>query len=240
MSFITVFIASLLGSLHCAGMCGGFVAYFAGRSETPFTSHLAYHFGRLSTYVLLGAVAGILGRTLDSFAALVGFQRLTAVFAGILLIYWGLRAVIGGATFQFESTSTKPRGIARVVQPVFRLALEKTSRVSWNHRAGLLGIVSTFLPCGWLYSFTAVAAASADPLQGALVMAAFWLGTVPILASFGGFSRMIGAGVRAYAPRIAGALLIVAGLFSLFSRHELLLGVPTDKHHHHTVHLEEI
>ena len=59
--FSTVLVASLVGSLHCAGMCGGFVVFWAGgdasQGKNKVFAHMAYNGGRLVTYVLLGALA---------------------------------------------------------------------------------------------------------------------------------------------------------------------------------------
>ena len=62
----SVLVASLLGSPHCAGMCGGFVCFYAaqgGRGQAR--AHAAYNFGRLFSYLVLGLLAGALGRTLE-------------------------------------------------------------------------------------------------------------------------------------------------------------------------------
>jgi uncharacterized protein len=59
---LTVFIASILGSLHCAGMCGPIQTLVASNTKTSIT----YHFGRLISYATLGAIAGKFGESLLS------------------------------------------------------------------------------------------------------------------------------------------------------------------------------
>ena len=93
-SLISVFLASLLGSAHCAGMCGGFIAYYSAKANNSSTSHIAYHIGRLLTYTILGVLAGLLGHQIDNQANLFGFQKATALVTGIILIYWGISGVI--------------------------------------------------------------------------------------------------------------------------------------------------
>ena len=62
---LSVFLASILGSTHCAGMCGAFVMLavsdFKGRPGTPPLALASYHLGRLTTYTLLGSIAGVVG-----------------------------------------------------------------------------------------------------------------------------------------------------------------------------------
>ncbi|RMF85708.1 MAG: sulfite exporter TauE/SafE family protein, partial [Planctomycetota bacterium] len=88
-----VFVASLLGSLHCAGMCGPFVAFAvgadAGRTGGAWR-HVAYHGGRLVTYSLLGVAAGALGAALDLGGAWVGVQRTAAIVAGAIMVLFGV------------------------------------------------------------------------------------------------------------------------------------------------------
>ena len=82
----TVFMASLAGSLHCAGMCGGFVAFYSGtepgRRGRRYLAHLTYNGGRLTSYLILGALAGLLGAAVDLAGSMAGVQRFAAIAAG--------------------------------------------------------------------------------------------------------------------------------------------------------------
>src|SRR5512141_219921 len=94
---MAVFLASLLGSLHCAGMCGPFVAFATLRVKEAspraqsrgHTLQFAYHSGRLLAYAILGTLAGILGATINLGGSLVGIGRLAGLTAGILLVRAG-------------------------------------------------------------------------------------------------------------------------------------------------------
>src|SRR5205823_3884811 len=93
-----VFLASLLGSLHCAGMCGAFLAFAVG-AEDPGAGRRAalqgaYHIGRLCTYLVFGAVAGGVGAALDLGGSLVGVQRVAAVLAGSMMVVFGVGAAL--------------------------------------------------------------------------------------------------------------------------------------------------
>ena len=60
-----ILLVSLVGSPHCAGMCGPFIAFCVGTEKQSPSRHAAvqgaYHGGRLLSYLLLGVVAGLLG-----------------------------------------------------------------------------------------------------------------------------------------------------------------------------------
>ncbi len=95
---LTVFVASLVGSLHCIGMCGPFVAFYSGADGSGgarrLLSHAAYSGGRLLTYALFGLAAGAVGAALDVAGSLAGFQRVAAIVAGVTMILWGVLALL--------------------------------------------------------------------------------------------------------------------------------------------------
>ncbi|MBI1369941.1 MAG: hypothetical protein GC162_14965 [Planctomycetes bacterium] len=94
---ITVALASLVGSPHCAGMCGVFVAFATGAPDARAIPQrdlmLAYHGGRLLTYTLLGAITGAIGGAIQTGGALLGVQQAAAVAAGAIMVLFGLTAI---------------------------------------------------------------------------------------------------------------------------------------------------
>ncbi|GMU81752.1 MAG: hypothetical protein AMXMBFR47_16230 [Planctomycetota bacterium] len=218
----TVLIASLLGSLHCAGMCGAFVAVAVDcggrvtlgpglRREPQWPMHLAYHGGRLLTYMTLGVISGALGAAIDAGGAFAGVQRAAAILAGGLMVAYGavMLARIAGVPLGPLGAGSNTL-IARAVRRVTTLPA--------FHRAGALGLLTTLLPCGWLYMFVISAGATASPLLGALVMAAFWAGTVPVLLSLGVGVRMASAALRRYIPTITSLAVVAIGVFTMLGR----------------------
>ena len=95
---LTVFVASVVGSLHCIGMCGPFVAFYSGADGSGgarrLFSHAAYSGGRLLTYAVFGIAAGAVGAALDVAGSLAGFQRIAAIIAGVTMILWGVFALL--------------------------------------------------------------------------------------------------------------------------------------------------
>jgi sulfite exporter TauE/SafE len=208
---LPVAIASLLGSVHCAGMCGGFVVAYAGDGgHRGAASHLAYHAGRLATYTTIGALAGALGGALDLAGQSVGLGRMAALFTGITLVMFGVARLFRGPRL-IALRSSAPKGPLRFLGALLARAHAQPRAL----RALLLGVGTTLLPCGWLYSFVAVAAGSGSALHGAVLMAAFWLGTLPALLGVGLSFGWLGARLRAHLPRIAALSSVALGLLTL-------------------------
>jgi sulfite exporter TauE/SafE len=204
----TVFTTSLLGSVHCAAMCGPLVTFYAGSERGPST-HLAYNGGRLLAYAALGAIAGGIGAAVDLAGDAAQVQGVAALLAGGFIVVWGglalLRAL--GVRIPWARTDAAP--------PERLIKLRRKPPVA---RAGLLGLLSAALPCGWLYAFVAAAAGTGSALAGAAVMATFWLGTVPMLLGLGVAARRIARLLGHRLPAVTAALLIVVGLAAIFTR----------------------
>jgi sulfite exporter TauE/SafE len=218
--------ASLLGSLHCAGMCGAFAAIAmapakgraegATRSEGRVALQGAYHGGRLVGYTALGAAGGMAGALLDLGGVLAGLSSAAAILAGVTLIGFGALELVrqlGAHTGRFGALP-RPAFLNRLVARAVR-----TNRPF--ARAVAMGAASALLPCGWLYAFVVTAAGTGGALGGGLVMAAFWVGTVPILATLGlsaeGLRRILGSRL----PIVASAAVLLLGIATLVGRVEL-------------------
>ena len=91
---------------------------------------------------------------------------------------------------------------------------------SWRPlpRALSIGLLTAFLPCGWLYAFAIVAAGTSSLLWGAAVMAAFWLGTVPILVSVGTAVQTFSGTLGRRIPLATAILIVVLGLGTIAER----------------------
>ena len=213
---LSVLAASLLGSLHCAGMCGGFVAFYAGtpaRGDDAAIGHVAYNLGRLVAYAALGAVAGALGASLDMGGAWLGVQRMTAVVAGAFIALWGTMTLL-------ESLG---RGVPRLGPPPWLHGLVSRGIrliAGWRPatRALTVGLLTGCLPCGWLYAFVVTAAGTGSAAAGAVLMAVFWLGTLPMMVSLGVGLRGLVGPLRRYVPTACATAMIVVGLLTVAGR----------------------
>lgn len=209
--YLAVFAGGLLGSSHCVGMCGGFVMLVGGSrrpSRAAVLRQLVYASGRLFTYTFLGAMAGFAGMRLVSWpTTLINVQRAFSITAGAVMIAIGL-LTIGVLRIPVRAM---PR-IEAIVVPAFRHFL-----IPMNGRTVFLaGLANGFLPCGLVYAFLAMSLAAAQPLQGALLMLAFGLGTVPALTLLGCGSAMIAQHTRAKVRRIAAVVVVLSGAVTVY------------------------
>ena len=84
-----------------------------------------------------------------------------------------------------------------------------------------IGLFTTLMPCGWLYTFAIVAAGTGSPLTGMLVMVAFWAGTLPVMTVVvlgAGSMRGRGRWIQAQLPLIMSLLVILTGAFTIVFR----------------------
>jgi uncharacterized protein len=218
-----VFAASLLGSLHCAGMCGGFACLYGGdaaRSDGPrslLTGHLAYHGGRLVAYATLGALAGALGAGLDRAGELAGVQRSAGWIAGALLVLWGLALLAQALDVRFLPTLVRGQVPERAAQFIGRVLL-RFQQQTQGVRAALLGVLTGALPCGWLYAFVVSAGGTGSAWRGAAFMTLFWAGTVPALVAIAvGMRRATGA-LQRRLPVVSAVVVIAFGVVALGNR----------------------
>lgn len=217
---LAVLVASLLGSVHCAAMCGAFVCFYNTRapgeslsSRDEMAGHAAYNLGRLVSYVSLGIIAGTLGHALDGVGAFAGVQRAAAITAGMLMVMWGGYSAVVASGGRMPSPSA-PEGWRRAMGS----ALLRFKTQPPFVRAAATGLATTLLPCGWLYAFVVTAGATASPARGAMVMLVFWAGTLPVMIAAGfGARRLMGRfGTRM--PVVSGALVMVLGLLTIVGR----------------------
>jgi sulfite exporter TauE/SafE len=226
----TVFVASLLGSLHCVGMCGGFVAFYSGADGSAgarrLLSHAAYSGGRLVAYSILGLAAGAIGAALDLAGSLAGVQRVAAVAAGVVMIVWGVFALlqIGGVKVFQHGSNSKIAGL-------LRRGVTLVGNRPPVARAATVGLLSGILPCGWLWAFVVTAAGTGSALGGVAVMATFWAGTVPILLALGLGAQILSIPLRRHIPAVTAVIIVALGLYAIIGRPTTALAA-IQKHQH--------
>ncbi|MFN0181783.1 MAG: sulfite exporter TauE/SafE family protein [Gemmatimonadales bacterium] len=218
-----VLLASLIGSPHCAAMCG----LVAGAAAPTGRTALGYHAARLAGYVALGALAGLAGSGADRLGAAVGMAAVATRGAGILLVAAGVAGLLRAAGMTRIGAVDTHRWLARIATRV------RTLRP--GARAAALGLLTALLPCGWLLAFVAAAAGTGSAIGGAGAMAVFWLGTVPALVGAGILLQRAAGPLRARLPMVGAVALIVLGLITVFRRpvpHDLAQHQVTTSDHH--------
>ena len=206
----------IAGSMHCAGMCGPIAVALPtseGSRGRYVTGRLLYQFGRILTYMTLGMLAGFGASAI----ALSGYESVVSITAGVLMIVTAVMQILW-------HRSLIPTGpVMRVTAPVRTSMRRLLTRNSLAAMAGI-GLVNGLLPCGLVLSAVFGSAATADPVGGAVFMAAFGIGTLPIMTvlSLGGgwiTKRMTGA-TKLAMPIIA---LLLGTVFVIRGMH---LGIP--------------
>jgi sulfite exporter TauE/SafE len=185
--------AGLLGGVHCAGMCGGFVLVAATSGRRGWL----FHVGRLLGYAVLGALAGLLGHTLDLGGTALGLHRLRFLAAAALLLLFGL-GFLGLVPRRWLEPGSGP--VVRLLGAVRRSG----GASGWL----LLGLPIGLLPCGLLYPMYALAAGSGSATDGALLLVAFGLGTLPVLGSVSFVFARLQLPARQRLLRAVGVLML--------------------------------
>lgn len=164
------FVAGLVTSLHCAGMCGPLACGLMplrGERADGATIATTYHVSRLLGYAVLGAVAGGLGRTPLTWVSQSSLRWLP----WLLVLFFLVLAL------RLDRYVPKIGALGRVVWRVHAW-MRGRSRVQ---TAAAIGLATPLLPCGPLYFLVALALVSGSPRRGLEFMLAFGLGTVPLL-----------------------------------------------------------
>ena len=195
-------------------MCGGFVvAYTTAKidpSKSKFSqllSHLAYNSGRITSYVIIGVIFGMLGSifiwnkiTMGSFYIVIG------IF--MILMGYSLMGKIRFLTSIESSLAT-----SSFVKKAFSKLIHSKSLISFF----FLGMLNGFLPCGLVYFFAASAASTTSAFWGGIVMLIFGLSTVPVLLGFGlfvGYFKNIS--FRETMIKLASIVIMAFGIYMIY------------------------
>ena len=229
----SAWLAGALGGVHCVTMCGSFVGALAARDALRKAPHrvraaaggqMLYHAGRITTYALLGASFGLAGSATIRAIDLAWLQRALYVVADVLVLLLAASLVIRvravGALQRAGAVAFAP--LLRSVQPLLRLP-------GWPGRVAV-GLAWGLMPCGLVYSVLPLALFAGGAWQGALVMAAFGIGTLPSLVAGGVALARLQSIAPAGVVRFAGAAMLAAfaafGLWRVFATPEMLAAVP--------------
>ena len=209
MLLAAAFAAGFFGSGHCLGMCGAIVSLLE-RPDGRWLHRLTYNTGRLGFYMLLGGVAGAIGLVLTRVPGVGAGLFVLRLLAAVLVIALALNLLfnLGSLRFLEQGGAILWRYLARFTSKVL-------PATSWP-RALAAGFIWGALPCGLVYSAVAMAATTASFTGGALVMLAFWAGTLLALLAAGSMAGRLTHIVRDMrVRRFFGVVLLVAGISGL-------------------------
>lgn len=210
---IAAFFMGFFGSPHCLGMCGGLVAAFSlsMKDVSPAKRRAliaTYHFGRLTSYAILGLAAGLIGTTV--LEPLMKGNSTPRILLGLVLVFVGVTML--GAPFLSKLERLGMR-FWQYLSPI----RQKVFPLNTFPRALAAGLLWGYLPCGLVYGALLIAVVAHDPLSGAALMFVFGLGTVPMLVAthetVGWLRNQIG---RLRLRQLNGAIMVLSGLAVVF------------------------
>ena len=223
--WLLIFTLGFLGSFgHCLGMCGPIaIAFSLSDNHSQSSSlwhkikfHVLLNLGRIFSYTLVGASIGALGSVLVAGGQIAGvgsdLRRFITIFTGLLMIWFGIvqlnprllpkipffnPMMMGNLHERFHKIMTRLSLQNSVFTPLF------------------LGMLWGFIPCGFLYAAQIKAAETTDITQGAIIMFAFALGTLPTMMGVGIASSLLTQDRRSQLFRLGGWITLIIGILML-------------------------
>ena len=221
-ALVAALLSGVFGSLHCAAMCGGIATGLGscdGQARGSFGVALRVNAGRVLGYVLAGLLVGVFGAGLLQLAGSSGLARVLRVMSGIVLVVVALRLLDVHKRYKLPGGGAA--GLWRWLAPLQRRLLPATTPL----RQLLLGMLWGWLPCGLSSSLLLAAWLQADLLNAVLLMAAFGLGTLPLMLPLTWSGVQLGRHLARPAwRRSAAALVLSAGVLTMTA--PWLLQVP--------------
>lgn len=203
---VTSFIIGLIASVSsCLAVVGGLVLSLSATVSQDKVSDvkpmMLFHGGRLISFAVLGGVLGAVGSAIGISFTLTA---ILGIIASVVMIVLGLNLV---GVFE-KNLIALPSNVFSF----FRKVEHKTMAPF------LVGVGTFFLPCGFTQAMQVAALSSGSFFSGLLIMTAFALGTLPMLAllSFGSASFA----QSKHAPlffKSAGIVVIGLGAFALLA-----------------------
>jgi sulfite exporter TauE/SafE len=200
---ISALSLGFLGSFHCLGMCGPIALSLPivdGDARHFYLGRLMYQLGRVTMYMLLGVIAGLIGISFQ----LKGLQSDLSIFSGILIILVVL--------FLNDKLLSKVNG--RLVKMSFRIKSVIGNYIKKKSFTAMyvVGLANGILPCGFVYLAMAGAISFGGITNAALYMFLFGLGTLPLMyivaVSQTIFSPKLKLSINKLSPFIAIALAL--------------------------------
>ena len=208
-NLLSAFLIGIAGGVHCVGMCGGIVA--ALRSVTPshkpaFPFTLAYNLGRIASYTLAGAITGAMGQIARHYIPVASY--VLSLLSALMLL--ALACYLGEWWTGLTHVEALGKGIFKRIQPYSKRFLP--FKTPWH--ALPYGFIWGWLPCGLVYSTLTWALASGTAVDGAAIMFAFGLGTLPtLLAASTGAAYIVSAFQQ---PKLRQTLAVCMALYAIY------------------------
>ncbi|CAA7612527.1 sulfite exporter TauE/SafE family protein [Magnetospirillum sp. SS-4] len=209
LDYMLAFMAGLLGSGHCVGMCGSLVsACFMrmGEAGKGIVPALSYHGARITVYGLVGLLAAALGLALVSTGIIGKVQGILQIVAGVVVIVLGL-----------DLLGWLPRRLPLIGLPMAAFGKVYFAAAGQGPARGtaLAGLMNGLMPCALTLAMAVKATAAATVWQGGLLMLAFGAGTLPSMLFVSLVLGRLGARARGWLLKGAAIVVIALGAATL-------------------------
>lgn len=213
---ISAFVLGIMGSFHCAGMCGPIAIALPLHGNSiggKIFGGSLYNLGRTITYGIMGALFGMLGQGL----ALIGFQQKISVIMGSLMII----SILFPALFRNQYSMNKSwfSLVGKLKATIGRMFSIRSFQSLF-----FIGMLNGLLPCGLVYMALAGAIGTGSAALGTLYMLLFGLGTIPMLLGISLAGNLLSLAVRNRINKLIPVLVVLVGIF--FILRGLSLGIP--------------
>ena len=196
--FAAIFLAGLLTSPHCVGMCGGILLGQSASSRSPAVASLSYNAGRVLAYTLVGAIFGALG-TVIRYTVSVKSMVFTMLGLAVALLGLNMWGLLPGLRSLFPEQNSACR-------------LSDDTRERFAGRPLVIGLLTGVMPCGPLYAMWLHAITGGSAAYGAVSMLAFSLGTVPLMLLFGAVGSILPKKWNKYLLKSSAVIVVAMGL----------------------------
>ena len=213
---LSALVLGLMGSFHCAGMCGPIAIALPLHGNTipqKILGGTLYNLGRTLTYGVMGAIFGLLGQGVE----MIGFQQKISIIMGAIMIL----SVIFPSLFrnQYYLDNSWFSLVGKLKKSIGKLFSVRSFSSLF-----FIGLLNGLLPCGLVYMAIAGAIGTGEVVLGSLYMIMFGLGTIPMMLSIAIAGNILSVAIRRKINRLIPVLVVVVGIF--FILRGLSLGIP--------------
>lgn len=209
MGYGMLFLIGILTSVHCAAMCSGIClsqcvpkqdASMGASRFGALRPSVMYNIGRVISYTVIGGIVGAFG----SVVSLSGsFKGILQIIAGVFMVIMGLNMLNVFPVLK-KLNPRMPKIFAR-----------KIYEQKKSNSPLYVGILNGLMPCGPLQAMQIYALSTGSPIQGAISMFLFSIGTVPLMLAFGAISSLLSRKFTKKMMTAGAVLVLIMGVFML-------------------------